>query len=110
RAYVLALVGDFLDGFGGSDKLSNEQCALLLGELPSKEIVFVRGNHEDEAWLHFATAWPHARRKLHALHGEAFVHGPLVIIGFPCLLGVEEAFVGTRAPLPVDPELWLAEV
>lgn len=43
----------------------------------------------------------------HVVHGEAFVHGPLVIVGFPCLLGDEDAFRGDRPTLEIEPDTWL---
>lgn len=45
------------------------------------------------------------RQNLITLHGEAFVDGPLV--GFPCLLGNEDAFRGDRPLLEIPPETWL---
>jgi len=32
-------------------------------------------------------------RRLNALHGEVFVHGPMVLVGFPCLLGDETSYL-----------------
>jgi hypothetical protein len=72
--------------------------------------VFVRGNHEDEAWFLFAEAWKALGRPLHALHGEVFARGPMMIVGFPCSMGDENAFLGNRAPLPIESEGWLPGV
>jgi Icc-related predicted phosphoesterase len=41
------------------------------------------------------------------LHGEAFCHGPLLVVGFPCLLGDEDAFRSVRPMLGVDASEWL---
>ena len=105
---VVALIGDFLHGFEDNNgRLTAAQCGRFLTKLPCPEVLFVRGNHEDSTWWDFADEWNKSGRKLHALHGEAFVHGPLVIIGFPCLLGQEDAFIYPREPLPADTDSWL---
>lgn len=91
---IVALVGDFLDGVGGhADQLGTAECAAFLGRLPCKEVVFVRGNHEDSNWWEFLAAWQATGRPLHALDRSVFVHGPLAMVGFPCLMGDETAFV-----------------
>lgn len=91
---IVALVGDVLDGLGGhAGQLGTAECAAFLGRLPCKEVVFVRGNHEDSNWWEFLAAWQVTGRPLHALDRSVFVHGPLVIVGFPCLMGDETAFV-----------------
>ena len=91
---VVALVGDFLHAFDDNGgRMTVEDCAGLLSKLPCTEIVFVRGNHEDDAWWLFAEAWNKSGRPLHALHGQVFTHGPLTILGFPCHMGDETVTV-----------------
>lgn len=115
---IVALVGDFLDGVGGhADQLGTAECAAFLGRLPCKEVVFVRGNHEDSNWWEFLAAWQATGRPLHALHSSVFVHGPLVMVGFPCLMGDETAFVESlsngvvrREDCEEDPLAWLPKV
>ena len=108
---LVALVGDFLHGFDDEEgRETTAVCAEMLSQLACPEIVCVRGNHEDSAWLQFAQAWQKLGRPLHALHGEAFSYGPLTLIAFPCLMGDETAFVGDRAPLPLELDKWLPEV
>jgi Icc-related predicted phosphoesterase len=108
---VVALVGDFLHAFDDSKgRMTVEDCAGLLSKLPCGEIVFVRGNHEDEAWWLFVEAWNKSGRPLHALHGQVFSRGPLTIVGFPCNMGDETAFIGDREPLAYDSDDWLPEV
>jgi Icc-related predicted phosphoesterase len=105
---VVALAGDFLDAIGSRPKqLSNPECAKVLAGLPCREVVFTRGNHEDNNWCEFAQAWATTGKRLHALHGDAFVSGPLVVVGFPCYLGDERAYLGARVPLPIEPGPWL---
>src|ERR1044071_202748 len=87
RPDILALVGDFLDATDDhAGKLSTEECAQALSRLPCPEVVFVRGNHEDSAWFTFAEAWNQSGKELHMLDGKALAYGPLVIVGFPCLM------------------------
>jgi predicted phosphodiesterase len=103
RPDVVALVGDFLhDGDQKPALFSEADCARFLCDLSAPEIVFVRGNHEDDAWSHFEAAWRKTGRPLNALHGEVFHYGPLALTGFPCSLGLEDAFLGGREPLPDD--------
>ena len=78
--------------------------------MPVPEIVFVRGNHEDFAWFEFQDAWARTSRKLVALHGEALTVGPALIVGFPCLMGDETAYVGERARLPARASGWLSHL
>jgi Icc-related predicted phosphoesterase len=83
------------------------ECGERIAALPVKTTVFARGNHEHDNWHGFAAAWHGRQQKLITLHGEAFVHGPLVIVGFPCLLGNEDAFRGDRPLLEIQPDTWL---
>lgn len=113
RPDVVALVGDVLDAMQDDrhpDCFSKVECARRLAALPCKEIIFVRGNHEDEGWMPFETAWARTARPLNALHAEAFRLGPLVIVGFPCLLGEDAFFLGMRPPSPADPSEWLRPI
>lgn len=108
---VLALVGDFLDVTGGEeDRFTVEECAGFLSKLPCRDILFVRGNHEHSNWWEFAEAWRQTGRSLNALHGEAFGAGPLLMVGFPCAMGDESAFLGLREPLPEEPNEWLSKL
>ena len=108
---IVALVGDFLHGFDDNEnRLNVQNCAEQLARLHCEEIVFVRGNHEDNAWLDFVEAWNLSGRPLHALHGEVFAHGPMTIVGFPCLMGDESAFIGERLPFPIESDEWLPDV
>ena len=115
---VVALVGDFLDaGDTQPNQLKTAECAAFLAGLPCKDLVFVRGNHEDSNWWEFFTAWQETGRPLNALHGSAYVHGPLVLVGFPCLMGDETAFVESLSSadnairvLNADPLNWLPDV
>lgn len=115
---IVALVGDFIDAGGEhADQFSTAECAAFLGRLACKEVVFVRGNHEDSNWWEFLAAWQATGRALHALDRSAFVHGPLVMVGFPCLMGDETAFVESlcngevrREDYEEDPLAWLPKV
>lgn len=105
RPDVVALVGDFLHaGSRVKGMLSAAQCSLQLNALPADEIICVRGNHEDENWRDFNAG------RIRCLNGEAFEFGPLVIIGFPCLLGDESWFLEEAEGLPADPGVWLRPI
>jgi len=111
RPNMVALVGDFLHaGEDNQHRVSVPDCAKMLAGLPCSVILFIRGNHEDEAWLEFAEAWKKTGRPMYQLHGEAFTYGPLALVGFPCALGDETAFIGDRSPLPFESEEWLLAV
>jgi len=104
---VVAVVGDFLHaGEDFEGRLTVQQCAATFSALPS-EVIFVRGNHEDESWIEFAKNWRSTERPLIALNGEAFRFGPLVAVGFPCMLGDETYFLEGRDPLPYETDEWL---
>jgi Icc-related predicted phosphoesterase len=105
---IVALVGDFLHaGDDMKGRLSAVECAVLLSTLPCHEVIFTRGNHEDDNWPRFAEQWRQSNRPLHALNGEVFTFGPLLITGFPCLMGTEDHYLGLREPLPYLAEEWL---
>jgi Icc-related predicted phosphoesterase len=108
---VLALVGDFLNMIGGvEDRFTLEECADFLSRLPCRNILFVRDNHEDANWWEFAEAWSKTSRSVNALHGETFSAGPMLMVGFPCAMGDENAFLGSREPLPEEPNIWLSKL
>src|SRR5437667_7039181 len=103
KPHVVAVVGDAIDA--SDDRycdLSKADCAGKLASLPCDEVVFVRGNHEADGWLAFADAWRSTTRSFHALNGEAFVYGPLVMVGFPCALGGEIWYLEGRESVPLD--------
>jgi hypothetical protein len=105
---VAALVGDFLDATGETEgKLTVEDCARALGRLPCPETIFIRGNHEDSAWWGFADGWRQSGRELHLLEGSCFAYGPLVVVGFPCLM---LPGTGIGADLPANPDKWLPKL
>lgn len=105
---IVAVVGDFLDaGDNTESKLSTEECARALGHLPCPEVIFVRGNHEDSSWWTFADAWGHPGKELIILEGGTFTYGPLLIVGFPCLMLHGD---GMGADLPADPDKWLPKL
>jgi len=110
---LLAVIGDFLDlDDAGGRELSRADCGRRLNALPC-EVVFVRGNHESQGWRAFADAWRSGRRMrpLNALHCEAYVQGPLVIVGFPCRLGDEFHYLAGREPSHEDrSSKWLEQV
>jgi Icc-related predicted phosphoesterase len=121
---LVAVVGDALDTleFSEQRQFTVAECAQRLAALPSQEVIFVRGNHEDTNWSEFVAAWPHQKRELSALYGSAMSFGPLVVVGFPCMLGNEFTWTQhlrnasnqmelcparCRNELPSDPEEWL---
>lgn len=91
RPDLVACVGDVLDalGFSARTQFATDECAVRLAKLPVKDLLFVRGNHEDSNWTEFVSAWPHDSRPLHALYGSSYTIGPLVLVGFPCFTGTE---------------------
>ena len=124
RPHAVVLVGDVLHALGHSSQyqFTTVECAEQLAALPVEHLVFVRGNHEDFTWPEFVAVWPHERRPLTALYGTACAIGPLIIVGFPCLVGSEFHWcahlpaVGNQAelhplksrrPLPSDFATWL---
>lgn len=108
RPDMVALVGDCLHADNDmTGRLSVEDCAAVLGSLPGPYVVFVRGNHEDENWSSFAGAWRRSNKPLVTLHGQTFKCGPLTVLGFPCLMGMEDYFITPREPLPYEADDWL---
>lgn len=111
---VVALVGDFLDGWvpppSGVALISSSDAALALAALPC-EVVLVRGNHETEAnWPDFELAWLATGRPLHALHGTSVNIGGLEIVGFPCLTGYDDAYAETRPLEDYNADAWLGPI
>lgn len=124
---VVAIVGDVLESLECDvvNQLSALECANQLADLPVEHLLFIRGNHEDANWTEFVTAWPHEERMLVGLYGASYTVGPLVIVGFPCLMGSEFAWCAhlaagsnkmelvparSRAELPADHKLWLPQL
>ncbi len=125
RPDVVAFVGDVLNdpSISQRDRVATAEAAELLSILPCPQLVFVRGNHEQEDWPKFVAAWPLHERPLVALNCTAHVFGPLVIVGFPCHTGWEGPWCATlpkagneitqdhtlsgRKVLPVGYKFWL---
>ncbi len=102
---IVALVGDFLNGYQhGGNFLSVEECSRRLNDLPASEVVCVRGNHEDANWLDFLPG------RTISLNGNAVAFGPLVIVGFPCLLGDESWFLEGGDPASTDARQWFPSI
>jgi len=100
RPDAVAVVGDFLEEIArGEEHLSLGEAASHLASLPVQHLVFTRGNHEDEDWPKFVSAWPHAQRPLIALYGTLYKVGPLALIGFPCRTGFDGHW---RRSLPAE--------
>ncbi len=126
RPDVVAFVGDVLNhpSISQRDRVATAEAAELLSNLPCPQLVFVRGNHEQEDWPKFVAAWPLHERPLVALSGAVHIVGPLGIVGFPCHTGWEEPWYETlpkvgneitrdispsgRKVLPADYEFWLS--
>ena len=106
---LLALVGDFLDLDGhGRGMLTPKAAANGIAEMAKGcEVVFVRGNHEEEGWPDFENSWKLSGRPLHALHGSAVTFGPLTIVGFPCQMGFPHFYGKGRLLDDYDYEAWL---
>src|SRR5436190_2145599 len=125
RPDLVAFVGDVLSdsAASGGDQVGTEEAAHLLSGLSCPQLVFIRGNHEQEEWPKFVEAWPLNERPLVALDGTAHIFGPLVIVGFPCHTGWEDPWRQTlpkagneitldialsgRKVLPADHGFWL---
>lgn len=107
----VALIGDFLDVLGvGKGQLTARACAEAVAALPVREVVVVRGNHEDWNYVGFGDALRTAGREVVTLHGEACEVGPLTVLGFPTRLGDQTAFTLTKEPLAAHWEGWLPRV
>jgi len=109
---VVCLVGDFLDAGARTDgMLTPEAAALRLAAITEgREMVCVRGNHEEETWPVFESAWSTTKRPLHALHGSAVSIGGLTIVGFPCWMG-SDSYYAIGRELPVyQYKAWLPQL
>ena len=110
---VLCCIGDFLDAMEPSTApgmLTPEQCADRLSSLVC-DVVLSRGNHEDENWFSFERQWRKSGKTLNALHGSAYRHGQLIIVGFPCWTGSGDASYSVGRELPnYAPDLWLRRI
>jgi Icc-related predicted phosphoesterase len=105
---VVAVLGDFLDATDATEgKLTVEECANVMARLRCSEVVFIRGNHEDSALWAFHEQFRRHSREFCLLEGKATTIGPLVIVGFPCLMGAGDGFFGE---VPTDPERWLPQL
>lgn len=103
---VVVLNGDFLDaGEPDAAKLSPTECAAALAALACPNIVFTLGNHEQDDWLPFLSAWSEAGRVPQVLAGRALTFGPLVVVGFPCLMVEREDLFD---PVPRPAVKWLS--
>ena len=107
---VLAFVGDFLDAGRGKKSFSIDDVIRAIGQMKVKKVIFIRGNHEDENWWYFFHVWTPLFGAPIALHAEGYKTDPGVLIGFPCLMGDEEAFRGDREMVMADTETWLPSV
>lgn len=106
RPDIVVLNGDFLDaGEPDAAKLSPSECALTLASLACPNIVFTFGNHEQDDWLPFLSAWLEAGRVPQVLAGRALRFGPLVVVGFPCLMVEREDLFD---PVPRPAMKWLS--
>jgi Icc-related predicted phosphoesterase len=117
RPDMVAFVGDLLHAFDDNEgRHTTAECAKRIASLDCEEMVFVRGNHEDQAWWEFQSAWEGTGKALHALDRKAFASGPMVMLGFPCRLGDQTAFVESASPGQNDQkegqgwETWLRPV
>ncbi len=106
---VVALVGDFIDFDWNNARhakgfLPMEEASQRLNSLAVPNIICVRGNHEDANWLDFVPG------RIQSLNGSAFCLGPLVITGFPCLMGDETWFLEGAASVPSDAGQWFPKI
>ena len=109
RPDAICVVGDWLDwGEPRRDMLNPIQAAHELGAMAKgREIVFVRGNHEEDRFSLFELAWRTTGVTAHFLHGSAVNIGGLSIVGFPCQMGDADCYAKGR-PLPSHHyETWL---
>ena len=105
---LVGIVGDGIDMADDEQfELKKIDCGRRLSRLPCHDVIFVRGNHEASAWLDFTRGWHESGRPLHALNRNAFVHGPMVIVGFPCLMGDEFHYADGESPKKPKSLDWL---
>lgn len=111
RPDAVAFVGDLLDSNGSGTGVAGwEECAELVANLATPELIFVRGNHEEDNWPGFAALLRGKGRRLATLHGDCHQVGATGLLGFPCLEGYEYPFLESRAALAADPMEWLSGV
>jgi len=105
---VVAVMGDFLDATNATQgKLTVENCAQIMARLACPQVVFIRGNHEDATlWTFYEHFCKHGR-EFYLLEGKAMAIGPLVLVGFPCLMGAGGGFF---EDVPADPDQWLPQL
>lgn len=105
---ILAVVGDFLDATPFDEsKFAIDDLARAFSKLPVGEILFVRGNHEDSALWTFQREYEETGKAFHLLDHSAIAIGPLVIVGFPCLMG---SFDGITDPICSQPHKWIPPI
>ena len=111
RPAAVAFVGDLLDSNGsGTGMAGLEECAEQVANLATPELIFVRGNHEEENWPSFASLLRGKGRRIVTLHGECHRVEATGVLGFPCLEGYEDPFLEGREALAADPMEWLPGV
>ena len=113
RPDVTALVGDFLDGNDPDEfcwtRYKPKQAAAKLAEMDTK-MLFKLGNHDVGCWDAFHEAWVETGRQAIVPNASAVSFGPLVIVGFPCLVGWHENLDGVTNPFARDYESWLPDL
>ncbi len=111
RPAAIAFVGDLLDSNGSGPGMAGlEECAEHVANLATPELIFVRGNHEEDNWSAFASLLRGKGRKIVTLHGECHRVGATGVLGFPCFEGYEDPFLEGREALAADPMEWLPEL
>ena len=111
RPAAVAFVGDLLDSNGSAQEMAGlEECAEQVANLATPELIFVRGNHEEENWPSFASLLRGKGRRAVTLHGECHRVGATGLLGFPCFEGYEDPFLEGREALSADTMEWLPGV
>jgi len=94
RPAAVAFVGDLLDSNGSGPGMAGlEECAELVANLQTPELIFVRGNHEEDNRPAFAWLLRGKGRNIVTLHGECHHVGATGVLGFPCFEGYEVHFL-----------------
>lgn len=94
---AVAFVGDLLDSNGSGPGMAGlEECAELMAHLQKPDLIFVRGNHEEDNWPAFASMLCGKEREIFTLHGECHRVGATGLTGFPCVEGKEVPMSRTR--------------
>ncbi len=111
RPAAVAFVGDLLDSNGSAPGMVElEECAEWVANLATPELIFVRGNHEEDNWPSFASLLRGKGRRTVTLHGECHRVGATGLLGFPCFEGYEDPFLEGREALSADTMEWLPGV